>query len=178
MTDVLSFGDLISSRSDIPGSLQFRYLPAQDAPVSSGGHMSREYRQSVYAPPPGATDLLLVRHGESEPARPGESFAMTQGHGDPALHPDGERQARAVAERLRHDPIAAIYVTILRRTHQTAAPLAEALGLTPIVEPDLREVHLGDWDGGLYRIKAAEGDPAFVRAKQRQEWGEIPGAET
>ncbi len=140
--------------------------------------MSREYRQSVYAPPPGATELLLVRHGESEPARPGESFAMLQGQGDPALHPEGERQARAVAARLRHEPISAIYVTILRRTHQTAAPLAEALGLTPIVEPDLREVHLGAWDGGLYRIKAAEGDPAFMRAKERQEWGEIPGAET
>ncbi|MFC3616555.1 histidine phosphatase family protein [Lutimaribacter marinistellae] len=140
--------------------------------------MSREYRQSVYAPPAGAADLLLVRHGESEPARPGQSFAMMQGHGDPALHPEGERQARAVATRLKDEPISAIYVTILRRTHQTAAPLAEALGISPSVEADLREVHLGEWDGGLYRIKAAEGDPAFARAKARQEWGEIPGAET
>ncbi|AVO39477.1 histidine phosphatase family protein [Pukyongiella litopenaei] len=140
--------------------------------------MTREYRQHVYAPPPGACDMLLIRHGESQPAVPGESFPMTGGHGDPALHPDGEAQARAVGERLKGETLAAIYVTTLRRTHQTAAPLAAHLGLTPVVEPDLREVFLGDWDGGEYRIRAANGDPAFARAKAGHEWGEIPGAET
>ena len=63
--------------------------------------MSREYHQSVYAPPPGAADLLLIRHGRTEAARPGQSFAMKDGHGDPALHPEGERQARAVADAHR-----------------------------------------------------------------------------
>lgn len=140
--------------------------------------MTKEYRQHVYRPPAGAVDLLLIRHGESAPARPGESFPMKDGHGDPALHPDGQAQAVKVGTRLKNDPLAALYVTTLQRTHQTAAPLAAHLGLTPQVEPDLREVCLGDWDGGLYRIKAAEGHPAFARAEAGQEWGEIPGAET
>jgi len=140
--------------------------------------MTTEYRQHTFSPPPGAADLLLIRHGESQPARPGQSFPMKDGHGDPALHPAGEAQARAVGERLKSDPITAIYVTTLQRTHQTAAPLAVHLGLIPQIEADLREVQLGDWDGGLYRIKAANGDPAFQRAAERQEWGEIPGAET
>lgn len=140
--------------------------------------MTREYRQTVYRTPAGAADILLIRHGESMPARPGESFPMTGGHGDPALHENGHAQAHAVAERLHREPIAAIYVTTLQRTHQTAAPLAGRLGLAPRVEADLREVHLGDWDGGLYRIKAAENDPAFTRARDNREWGEIPGAET
>jgi len=140
--------------------------------------MTREYRQHVYQPPKGAVDLLLVRHGESMPARPGESFPMKDGHGDPALHPNGEGQARAVGERLKTQPLAALYVTTLRRTHQTAAPLAAHLGLTPSIEADLREVHLGEWDGGLYRIKASEDAPEFQRARVKQEWGEIPGAET
>ena len=68
-------------------------------------------------------------------------------------------QAEALAERLKTDSITAIYVTKLRRTHETAAPLAAHLGIAPIEDPDLHEVHLGDWDGGLYRIKAAEGAP-------------------
>lgn len=123
-------------------------------------------------------DLLLIRHGESEPARPGQPFPLRDGHGDPSLHPRGHAQARAVAARLRSETLHAIYVTTLRRTHQTAAPLAERLGLTPIMEPDLREVHLGDWDGGEYRIRAANDDPAWQRALARHEWGEIPGAET
>ena len=140
--------------------------------------MTQEYRQTRYRPPPSAADLLLVRHGESMPFRPGEPFPIKEGHGDPALHPDGVRQAERVAERLRDDPISAIYVTTLQRTHQTAAPLVAHVGLQPIVEADLREISLGDWDGGLYRQKAAARDPAFLRAMERQEWGEIPGAET
>ncbi|QBF31945.1 histidine phosphatase family protein [Thalassococcus sp. S3] len=140
--------------------------------------MTKEYRQPTYSLPTGASELLLIRHGESEPARPGVSFPMKDGHGDPALHPAGEAQAVQVGTRLRDTPIAAIYVTKLRRTHQTAAPLAGHLGMTPIEDPDLHEVSLGDWDGGLYRIKAAEGDPIYERAKEAQEWGLIPGAET
>ena len=97
--------------------------------------MSREYHQTVYTPPEGAADLLLIRHGRTEAARPGESFPMLDGHGDPALHPEGEEQAVLVGERLKNDPISAIYVTTLRRTHQTAAPLAAHLGLTPKARP-------------------------------------------
>ena len=32
--------------------------------------MAREYHQSDYAPPEGAADLLLIRHGRTEAARP------------------------------------------------------------------------------------------------------------
>ena len=121
---------------------------------------------------------MLVRHGESEPAIVGRPFPLVDGHGDPALHANGEAQAIAVRARLRDGPLAALYVTTLRRTHQTATPLAAHLGLTPVLEADLREVYLGDWEGGLFRIKATEGAPEAQRARAHQEWGEIPGAET
>jgi len=103
---------------------------------------------------------------------------MKDGHGDPALHPQGERQALAVGDRLKNDRFAKLYVTKLMRTHQTAAPLAGHLGMVPVENPDLHEVHLGDWDGGLYRIKAAEGDPIYARVTETQDWSAIPGAET
>ena len=140
--------------------------------------MPKEYRQHVFQLPAGATDILLIRHGESQPAIAGQSFAMKDGHGDPALHPNGHLQAQAVGKRLESRPIKAIYVTTLQRTHETAAPLAKALGQVPKMEPDLREVCLGDWDGGLYRIKAAERDPIFLKSMEMHEWGIIPGAET
>lgn len=138
----------------------------------------KEARQHRFEPPKGAADLLLIRHGETQAAVRGEMFPMVDGQGDPALRPEGEAQAIAVGERLKAEPISAIYVTTMQRTHQTAAPLAGHLGLTPKVEADLREVFLGDWDGGEFRFRAAENDPAFVRARERQEWGELPGAET
>lgn len=140
--------------------------------------MTKEYRQLRFQPPKGAADLLLIRHGETEAARPGVSFAMKDGHGDPALRPEGQAQAQQVAARLAGGAIDAIYVTKLRRTHQTAAPLAAALGLTPVENPDLHEVHLGDWDGGEYRIRAANNDPLFRQARDAGEYGHIPGAET
>ena len=63
-----------------------------------------------------------------------------------------------MADRLQHEDISAIYVTTLQRTAQTAAPLAARLGITPRVEPDLREVGLGDWEGS-FRRHIAEGHP-------------------
>lgn len=140
--------------------------------------MTQEYRQHRFQLPEGAADLLLIRHGETEAARPGVSFAMKDGHGDPALRPEGEAQAQQVARRLKAEPIRAIYVTKLRRTHQTAAPLAKALNLTPRQNPDLHEVHLGEWDGGEYRIRAANRDPLYLKAVEEEEYGHIPGAET
>ena len=137
-----------------------------------------EARQPRYRPPEGAAVLLLVRHGESVAAVRDRPFDMTDGHGDPPLHPDGEVQARAVCARLAALGVDAVVVTTLRRTRQTAEPLLRATRLAATVEPDLREVHLGDWDGGAYRFHAAEGHPAFLRAQARGEWGEIPGAET
>jgi probable phosphoglycerate mutase len=137
----------------------------------------REYRQLRFTRPPGACELLLVRHGESAPAKVGEPFPLVDGQGDPALDPIGEAQAERLAERLACEDVDAIYVTNLRRTAQTAAPLAARLGIEPRVESDLREVHLGEWEGGVFREHIAEGDPIAVRMLEEQRWDVIPGAE-
>lgn len=139
----------------------------------------REIRQHRFAPPSGACEILLVRHGESAPFVEGEAFPLVGGHSDPPLHPEGHVQAGQVADRLiaTGERIAAIYVTTLTRTHQTAAPLAERLGITPLVEPDLREVHLGEWEGGVYRQKVMDQDPIAVRMAAEERWDVIPGGE-
>jgi 2,3-bisphosphoglycerate-dependent phosphoglycerate mutase len=135
------------------------------------------FRQHRFTPPPGATTVLLVRHGESAPAHPDRPFPMRDGHGDPPLDPVGERQAELLADRLVHERIDAIYVTSLQRTHQTAAPLAARLGVELTEVPELREVFLGDWEGGLFRVRAAEGDPVFRQIWEQERWDVIPGAE-
>ncbi len=120
-----------------------------------------------------------MRHGESQPFVEGEPFPLLDGHGDPPLAQEGHESAALMAERLvaTEERIAAIYVTTLQRTHQTAAPLAEQLGLTPIVVPELREVFLGDWEGGEYRRRFADLDPVIVRLQKEQRWDALPGAE-
>ena len=121
---------------------------------------------------------MLVRHGASQPAVPGQPFPLLDGHGNPALAPEGEEQAIYVAERLAVEPLAGLFITPLQRTAQTAEPLATVLGVVPVVVPELREVHLGDWDGGEFRIRVAEGDPIAIQAVLEERWDIIPNAET
>jgi probable phosphoglycerate mutase len=109
----------------------------------------------------------------------GQSFDLVDGHGDPHLHPDGVEQAELMAERLATtgEQIAALYVTKLTRTQQTAAPLARRLGLEPVVDPDLHEVFLGDWEGGEFRQRVADGDPIVQQMYEQQRWDVIPNGE-
>ena len=139
--------------------------------------MAETYPQRAFAPPPDATEVVLVRHGASAAAVPGEPFEMVEGHSDPPLAPEGHEQARAVAERLGGESFAGLFVTTLQRTAQTAAPLAELTGLSPVVVPELREVGLGEWEGGELRIRAAERDPLFFEVIANERWDTIPGAE-
>ena len=119
-----------------------------------------------------------MRHGQSIPYQEGQPFPLVDGHGDPPLSPRGEWQALRVRDRLSDEPITGIYVSSLTRTHQTAAPLAAHLGIEPIAEPDLREVYLGEFEGGMFRQLAAENHPAVVRMRETGEWGALPGGET
>lgn len=134
------------------------------------------YHQTRYTPPPGALDLLLIRHGASA-AYTGTPFALVDGHGDPPLAPEGQEQATLVGSRLATMGIDAVYVTNLCRTEQTAAPYVALSGLRVNVEPDLREVFLGEWEGGLLRERFAVGDPVSVKVLESERWDEIPGAE-
>ena len=90
--------------------------------------------------------LVLVRHGVTDWNREGRF----QGHRDPGLSDAGRREAALTAARmaadhdLRPDRIVS---SSLGRAMQTAAPMAQALGLP--VEPDDRliEIGQGDWEG-------------------------------
>ncbi|MGB0112880.1 MAG: histidine phosphatase family protein [Ilumatobacteraceae bacterium] len=140
---------------------------------------ARKFPQSRFTPPPGSTEILLVRHGESAPHVEGESFGLVDGHGDPPLAPDGVEQAELAAQRLvdTGERIAGVYVTTLQRTHQTAAPLVARLGIEPVVVADLREVFLGDWEGGEFRRRIADNDPIALRMHVEQRWDVIPNGE-
>ena len=138
----------------------------------------RSYPQGFFTPATDASQILLIRHGQSAPYVPGRPFPLVDGHGDPELSELGHFQARLVADRLVTEPLAAIYVSTLTRTRQTAAPLAAATGLEPIVEPDLREVFLGEAEGGQLREMFATDHPIARALRAHNDWGVIPGAES
>ena len=139
--------------------------------------MSREYPQRRFALPPDAVELILVRHGASAAAVPGQPFPDLDGRGDPPLAPEGEHQAERVAERLEGERLRRLFVTPLRRTGETAAPLVARIGIEPVAVPELVEIGLGDWEGGELRIRAAQRDPLFMRVVEEERWDVIPNAE-
>jgi broad specificity phosphatase PhoE len=90
------------------------------------------------------TSLLFVRHGETD----WNAAGRLQGHTDRPLNDHGRRQAEALADRLAgEDAVDAIYASDLSRARETAEIVGERLGLTVVIDPDLREKNWGNWEG-------------------------------
>jgi probable phosphoglycerate mutase len=100
-------------------------------------------------------DLLLIRH--ALPVR----IDGGDGPADPSLSELGRRQAEALADWLRHEPLHAIYTSPLRRAVETAVPLAAATGLGPVVDEDLAEWDRDATDYVPIEELKAEGDPRW-----------------
>ena len=79
------------------------------------------------APAAAQHTVFLIRHAERADTSPGTSPTMAA---DPDLSEAGRARAESLAKALKDAHITAIYATEFKRTQQTAAPLAKALGLT------------------------------------------------
>lgn len=75
--------------------------------------------------PAAATTVVVVRHAE----RPSDSGS------DPGLSAEGEARAQALVRALAGAEVAAVYTTQYRRTRDTGATLAEAVGVEVTVRP-------------------------------------------
>jgi broad specificity phosphatase PhoE len=107
------------------------------------------------------TTILIARHGESDWNRE----HRWQGQADRPLTARGREQAEALAERLAHVVLDAVYSSDLRRALDTAAAVAENQGLDVQMLPELREVDVGSWSG-LTREEAEERFPDGFRRWQ------------
>ncbi|TDN45978.1 putative phosphoglycerate mutase [Curtobacterium flaccumfaciens] len=93
--------------------------------------------------------LLLIRHGQTPANVNGVLDAEVPG---PGLTELGQRQADALPEALADRGIERLFTSTMVRTQVTAAPLAAALGLEPVVLPGLREIEAGDTQGKSDRV--------------------------
>ena len=90
------------------------------------------------------TDLILVRHGETEWNR----LKRVQGRTDIPLNETGREQARATAERLTGEHFDAVVASPLSRAAETARIIADGLGIGPIeLVDDLVERNYGEAEG-------------------------------
>lgn len=101
------------------------------------------------------TSLILCRHGRTE----WNELGRYQGQTDVPLNAEGRRQARALAELLRAEPIAAVYASDLARAADTATEIARFHCLPVQRDPRLREIFQGRWEGlTVAEIRARDAD--------------------
>ena len=101
----------------VRGALVLAFLLASTAVQASAGQV-----------------IFLVRHAEKAAAPAGPTTPQSQMMAnDPPLSAAGEARAAKLAAMLKSAGIGAIYTTEFKRTRQTAAPLAEALKLKPVM---------------------------------------------
>ena len=116
----------------------------------------------------GATELLLIRHAEA--VHPEPVTALEIKDIDMPLTERGRMQANRLASRITARKPTAIYSSPLKRTIQTAEPIAHALGLQIRSDDRLREVEIAEVGPvslqDLAEIAIAHGG-----------WSHIPGTE-
>lgn len=87
--------------------------------------------------------LYLTRHGQTTANVARQLDTAVPGHDLTDL---GRQQATELAQRMRREPLTAVYSSDLVRAQQTAAPLADDLGLQIVTLGGLREIQAGDWE--------------------------------
>ncbi|MCZ6852377.1 MAG: histidine phosphatase family protein [Gammaproteobacteria bacterium] len=120
------------------------------------------------------TSLLLLRHGEIEENLHG----LWCGSTDSPLTRLGRRQAGRTARHISrlHPRLSAIYTSPLERSIETAAKISKRLKLRPVINDDLREYAIGDWEGLPFQLLNRKYD--FVnRCTQNPEFAP-PGGES
>ncbi len=117
--------------------------------------------------------VLLIRHGETS----WNIIGRWQGFEQTVLNEVGLSQAKALAAYLRRRSISAIYSSDLLRALQTAYPLCEALGLTPIAHAGWREQNLGIFQG-LTRAEIEAKYPAELASMRADMAYAIPEGES
>jgi alpha-ribazole phosphatase len=119
--------------------------------------------------------LIVVRHG----ATLHNAEARFTGQTDAPLSEYGVAQARAVAERLRTTDFSMVVSSDLLRATQTAEEIIAARPSTSLsLDPDLREIALGAWEGLTY-AEVRDQQPEALALWQRDPiHGAPPGGET
>jgi len=117
---------------------------------------------------PVSTQVLLIRHGQSE----GNAAGRFGGHTDTPLSRRGRRQALATALALTSESLTAIYSSDLPRAMETAAPLADLVKIKIQPTEAFRERSVGVMEGLTFE-EAAESHPDQYAALLRRDFEHV-----
>ncbi|QOD44330.1 histidine phosphatase family protein [Clavibacter zhangzhiyongii] len=119
--------------------------------------------------------LILIRHGQTPSNVDGVLDTRIPG---PGLTELGREQAARLPGTLRGERIGALYVSTMRRTHETAAPLADALDLAPVERAGLREIAAAELEMRGDRAAVMEYLDTMIRWVAGEDELRLAGGET
>jgi alpha-ribazole phosphatase/probable phosphoglycerate mutase len=120
------------------------------------------------------TRIYLVRHGQVK----GFEEKRYNGQGDVPLTPEGEAQFGLLRMRLQKKAIRAVYSSDLSRCQEGARLLARSFGLEPVPKAELRELHIGEWEGKTWQeLQAAYPQEWQARLRDIVHY-QVPGGES
>jgi broad specificity phosphatase PhoE len=122
----------------------------------------------------GSTEILLLRHGQSE----GNESGRFGGHGPTKLTALGRRQAEATARALAKEGLTAIYTSDLPRAVETADPVVHATGIIAKQTAALRERSVGVLTGLSFAEAELQHPEAFAALMRRDGQARPPEGET
>ena len=117
----------------------------------------------------------LIRHAQTA----WNDINRLQGHSDVPLSALGEQQAKRLGERFALHHLQGIFTSGLQRSRRTAHMIAEGNGhgISPVIESDLAEMHLGAWEGLTPEEIDVRFDKSYQRWRVRPSSVVIPDAE-
>lgn len=121
----------------------------------------------------GVTELVLVRHGQTE----WHADNRYAGRSDVALTIRGHEQAEELARWASGAGLDAVLTSPLSRAWHTATPAAAAAGVEPVVDERLAEVDFGKGDGLTREEMAAEFPEALAAFLVAPASCPLPGGE-
>jgi alpha-ribazole phosphatase len=120
------------------------------------------------------TRIYLVRHGQVV----GFEEKRYNGQGEVELTPQGVAQFGMLQLRLKSKELRAVYSSDLSRCLLGAQTIAEVHGLQPIPWAELRELHIGHWEGKTWReLQARYPEEWLARLRDLVNF-QVPGGES
>jgi broad specificity phosphatase PhoE len=121
-----------------------------------------------------AAKVILIRHGET-----GQQYRERFiGSTDLPLSSEGRLQSTLLARPLRREAVAKYLSSPASRAGETALAAFNGETFSPEIEPDIREIDFGAWEGKTFEEIHASDPDAVARWAAYQEDFAFPGGET
>jgi broad specificity phosphatase PhoE len=120
------------------------------------------------------TKIYLVRHGQTE----WNKKLTFRGRIDVPLNETGHREAQAISDALKNKNIGVIYTSPLKRSIETAQPIAKFFQLEIVPVQGFIDINYGDWEGLTFNEVKERYSDEYKKWEEKPDLIRFPHGET